>query len=206
MIHDGHDTGSELTKNLSSSEVQVDVSECTGYDGRCPLFRGRAHNFTLRFIPETQVTNSAGLERQIYAKFPAKGDEPPAEIPYGPTVSVNADTYREKTGLPLSKNDNQLTAGEWYSHNSIFPVIPGAPKVCPLIIRNLYQYRKNIFIVPINYIPFHAIQVNLTVRYLIREKIPRPTGRPGKRKKTDWRNQTGAVFACVEIPVEIIHL
>jgi hypothetical protein len=70
-----------------------------------------------------------GLERQILAKFPEKDGEPTVEIPYGPSALVNKDTFRVSTGQSISKNGNQLTPGELYLHNSIFPVIPQAPKV-----------------------------------------------------------------------------
>ena len=109
---------------------QVDVSDCTGYEGRCPLWLNTSHNFTLRFIPETQITSGAGLERKIFAKLPDKDGDRSVEIPYGPAVAANANTFRVSTGQPISQDGNQLTTGEWYLHNGIFLVIPQAPRVC----------------------------------------------------------------------------
>lgn len=109
--------------------MEVDVSGCTGFEGRCPLWLGTSHNFTLRFTPNQLMTSDKGLERQIYAKFPEQNKEPPVEIPYGPAVDANAHTTDTSTGEPISQTGNQFVVGHTYVHNGIFPVISQAPKV-----------------------------------------------------------------------------
>lgn len=53
----------------------------------------------------------------------------PVEIPYGRPVDANNDTFASVSGKFLVDTSNKFIVGTQYTHSSLFPVNPTAPKV-----------------------------------------------------------------------------